>query len=166
MADLVLPTVRRAIELAEALAHTHDGPVFSLPATLATPADVIATLVYAVWRARQPAPRRPAPAVHLGCRIDKPPKAAKGEIDTHPIAVLGTVILCPGVTAQQVAATQPYIMRAIGGSVPGEATGRVEAKCDESVHFWLEKRKQQVEHGYTILVTEGGYHYRHAPPAP
>lgn len=162
--DRVLPAVRHVIELAEDCANLHDEPVFDLPASFATPADVIATLVYAVWRGGRRGPGDPVPTVELGARRDKPPKAARGRINTHPIAVLGSVILCPGATAQEVATTHPFVMRAIGGLVAGEAKGEVEPKSWDSVRFWLDTPRQQEEHGYTVTVVDGRYYYDHRPP--
>jgi hypothetical protein len=151
--------------LAKALADKHAPVVFSLPRELATPQDVIVTWVHAVCRRRQ-GRRGPVPTVRLGCRTDKPDRAAEGKITSAPFAVLGTVILCPGVTRDEVAATQPYIMEAIGGKVPGRREGRVEELCRASVQHWLVEPRQREQHGYTIDEEDGRCRYRHErPPA-
>ncbi|MBM3475992.1 MAG: hypothetical protein FJX75_22210 [Armatimonadetes bacterium] len=161
MPDEVLPIVQQVIELAKALAEKHPAGAFPLPAELANPQDVIVTWVHAMCR-KEPRRRGRVPTVRLGCRIDKPTGAAEGQITSDPVAVLGSLILWPGATREQLAASQRYVMNAIR---PGSREeGRAQAAYRRSVQRWL-SRAWQLQHGYTVRPEGGGYRYRHAPPS-
>jgi hypothetical protein len=74
-------------------------------------------------------------------------------LNSAPIAVLGSILICPGASKSELDDTVAFVMSEVGGKVP----------TTDSVGFWTSPNMQK-KHGYVIDRANGQYTYRDELP--